>query len=137
VTIEGSEGEGGPGADAYVLRAGPTAVLSRDPARLAHGGNGGYQALNLAALAGARRIVLLGFDMKHKAGRQNWHAGHPVKAPDRWVRQWIPRFRDLARELERDGVEVINASEETALDAFPRRPIAELLPLPHENQGRE
>jgi hypothetical protein len=68
--------------------------------------------------------------MKWKGGRQNWHPGHKIKSPDRWVRQWIPRFRELNKELKADGIEVINASEETALDAFPRQPIAELLPDP-------
>jgi hypothetical protein len=68
--------------------------------------------------------------MKHDGKRSNWHAGHPIKTRDRLIRGWIPRFRDLAAELKKDGVEVINASEETALDAFPRRPIAELLPDP-------
>lgn len=130
VTVDGSAGEGNPGPDGYVLRSDSLIVYSRDPERLASGGNGGYQAINLAALAGAARIVLLGYDMKHKAGRQNWHKGHPIKSPDRWVRQWIPRFRELAAELKADGVEIFNASEETALDAFPRRPIAELLPHP-------
>lgn len=132
VTIEGGDGEGAGDVDVHVMRLDTRGVLSRDPERLAHGGNGGYQAINLAALAGARRIVLLGYDMKHKAGRSNWHKGHPIKSPERWVKGWIPRFRELAAELKKDGVEVINASEETALDAFPRRPIAELLPDPQD-----
>lgn len=68
--------------------------------------------------------------MKHKGGRANWHAGHPVKTPARYVEQFRKNFDPLAGELKRDGVEVINASEETALKAFPRRPIAELLPDP-------
>lgn len=73
--------------------------------------------------------------MKHKDGRSNWHGGHPVKAPERWVRGWIPNFRKLAAELEKDGVRVVNASEETALDAFPRARIAELLPDPKQQEG--
>jgi hypothetical protein len=68
--------------------------------------------------------------MKHKAGRSNWHGWHPVKTPERYVKQFIKNFPPLAAELKRDGIEVINASEETALEAFPRRPIAELLPDP-------
>lgn len=72
--------------------------------------------------------------MKHQAGRTNWHKPHPIKTPERWVKQWIPRFRDLAAELKKDGLEVRNASEETALDAFPRCPIADLLPDPLDQQ---
>lgn len=105
-------------------------VYSRKPDRLAPGKNGGYQAINFAALAGAARIVLLGFDMKHRGGQSNWHGKHLVKSPERWVKQYLPLFRPLAAELKKDGIEVINASEQTALDAFPRRPIAELIPDP-------
>lgn len=129
MTVEGSEGEGGD-KDDFKLQIASLEILSRRPTHLAHGGNSGYQAVNLAALAGAERIVLLGFDMTHRGSRGNWHDQHRVKTPRRYVEQWIPRFRELAAELKRDGVEVLNASEETALDAFPRRPIAELLPEP-------
>lgn len=117
--------------EAYVLRCDVLSDYSRDPARLGHGGNGGAQALNLGALAGGRRIILLGYDMQYQGRRANWHDGHPIKAaPERRVTQWIPRFRAIAAELEKDGVDVINASERTALDCFRRQPIAELLPDP-------
>jgi hypothetical protein len=111
-----------------MLHIDPLARISRDPKKLAHGGNGGYQAINLAALAGAARIVLLGYDLKDTGGKPNWHAEHKVKRPERAMRGWPARYRELAAELKADGVEVINASEETVLDAFPRRPLAELLP---------
>jgi hypothetical protein len=130
VTVEGGEGVA-LDAEAYRLHIDTLAKLSRDPKRLAHGGNAGYQAINLAALLGVARIVLLGYDMKRRAGATNWHSEHKAApTPERGMRQWIINYRDLAAELKRDGVEVINATESTALDAFPRRPIAELLPDP-------
>lgn len=121
--------------DGYIIRVNSRLVLSRDPAQLASGGNSGYQAINLAALAGAQRIVLLGFDMKRTDGRANWHAGHKITPPPRKLAEWIPRFRELAAELRREGIHVMNASEETALDAFERRPIAELIDLPSEEKA--
>jgi hypothetical protein len=36
-------------------------------------GNTGAAAINLAILFGAKRIFLLGYDMKHIDGRSNWH----------------------------------------------------------------
>jgi hypothetical protein len=66
VTVEGSEGYG-EDPEAFKLHIAPLVALSRDARSLAHGGNGGYQAINLAYLAGAARIVLLGYDMKHRA----------------------------------------------------------------------
>jgi hypothetical protein len=127
VTVEGGEGVS-LDTDAFMLHIDTLARISRDPKKLAHGGNGGYQAINLAALAGAARIVLLGYDLKDTGGKPNWHAEHKVRRPERAMRGWPARFRELAAELKADGVEVINASEETVLDAFPRRPLAELLP---------
>lgn len=133
VTTEAGVGEGDPGEDAYLLRCDPTAAFSRQPDTLAHNGNGGCQAINLAALAGggvAAPMILLGFDLKHAGRKTNWHPPHPIKTPERWVRGWIPRFNELAAELAKDGVGVVNASEDTALECFPRVPIAELLPDP-------
>jgi hypothetical protein len=105
VTIEGSDGEGA--GDDDVLSPAPRrlGVISRDPGTLAHGGNGGYQAINLAALAGAERIILLGYDMKH---------GRPLElacrasdqdagSPDPRLDPAIPRARRRAQERRRRG----------------------------------
>ena len=52
--------------------------LSLDPDKLVTGHNSGFQALNLAVLAGARRILLLGYDGKAgQDGRTHWSGGHP------------------------------------------------------------
>lgn len=88
------------------------------------GGNSGYQAINLAFHAGVRRIVLLGYDMQRTGGRSHWFGDHPgrlnVASPyERWVRD----FASIAADLEAEGVEVINASRETALECFRRAPI--------------
>lgn len=88
------------------------------------GGNSGYQAVNLAFLWGAKRILLLGFDMQHTGGASHWHGDHPwkkgVKPP---VRNWVPRFARLAEDLAREGVEVVNCTRETALQCFVRQPL--------------
>ncbi|HCZ48509.1 MAG TPA: hypothetical protein DCZ11_05850, partial [Gammaproteobacteria bacterium] len=46
--------------------------LSASPLRIHQGGNSGYQALNLAVLLGAERVILLGYDM-HGG---HWHGRH-------------------------------------------------------------
>lgn len=100
--------------------------LGRDVVHL--GGNSGYQAINLAYIWGARRIILLGFDMQHTGGKGHWHEDHPgkkgVKPP---VRNWVPRFTQLAEDLEREGVLVVNATRQTALKCFPRAALEEVL----------
>lgn len=105
-----------------VARVEAKAGLGRDAVHL--GGNSGYQSIGLAFLWGARRIVLLGFDMQHTGGASHWHGDHPwkrnAKPP---VRNWVPRFTQLAEDLEREGVEVVNATRQTALKCFSVQPL--------------
>lgn len=104
-----------------------TAGLGRKRPHLA--GNSGHAAINLAFLWGARRIVLLGYDMQMTGGRSHWHHDHPwgVSPASSPTRRWLPRYAQLATDLAAEGVEVINATRETALECFERRPLAEAL----------
>jgi len=107
-----------------LLRHDPAAALSQDPQRLA-GYCGGASAINLAYLMGARRIVLLGFDMQGG----NWHDNH--RAPpleNAFARHFIPSLNRMAVELAAAGCEVFNANRDSALKCFP---FCDLEDLPH------
>lgn len=96
--------------------------FSREPGTITKGGNSGYQALHLAALWGPRRIVLLGYDMQRTGGMHHWHGVHDGGLPSgRNFSYWIAQFAHLAKDLQARGIEVINCTRETALQAFPRR----------------
>lgn len=87
-----------------------------------HGGNSGYIAVQLARLIGYSRILLVGFDHKHTNGKRHWFGDHDPKifnknADD--VDLWVNAFDRLAPLLLLD-TEVINCSNETALECFPR-----------------
>lgn len=103
--------------------------LSRDPAYVHKGSNSGIQAINLAYHLGARRVVLLGFDMQATGGKTHWHGRHPGEADDYgpW-HKWIRRYEGVARDADLMGLEIINATRETALTCFPRKPLSSLLP---------
>jgi hypothetical protein len=89
--------------------------------RMHFGDNSGYQAVNLAYLWGARRILLLGYDMQRTGGKSHWFGDHPQDLNvGSEYEDWRDRFRILARDLEAEGIEVINCTRETALDCFPR-----------------
>lgn len=104
--------------------------LSKDPGGLATGANGGYQAVNIAVLAGASRIVLLGYDCKDaKDGRAHWFGDHPEKHV-RPHATWLTRWRTVAPIAKRLGVEIINCSPESAIDCFTRASIESVLPDP-------
>jgi len=91
------------------------------------GENSGYQALNLAVLLGARRIVLTGYDM---GGVGHWHGQHRggLRNPDeRNFARWRDRFATTLADLERAGAQVINCTRDTALTCFPRAKLEETL----------
>ena len=95
------------------------------------GQNSGYQAINLAVHFGARRILLLGYDLsaKHEGGKvvTHWFGDHPGGTAERVYSTMLPWFDTLPRELERRGVEVINCTGGGRLNVFPRGKVEELL----------
>lgn len=100
-----------------------------DGTRLGSGGNSGFQAINLAAVSGARRVVLTGFDMSIEAG-VHWHGAHVGRLtnPDaRMLKNCATLLDGAAKDLSDHGVEVVNASRQTALKAYRRVSIEEAL----------
>jgi len=82
------------------------------------GGNSGYQAVNLAAQFGARRILLVGFDY---CGA-HWHPDHPktLRNPTgAEFRRWAMDLDRAAGTLKSWGIEVLNLSPVSKLRAFP------------------
>lgn len=88
------------------------------------GGNSGYQALNLAAQLGFKRIILLGYDMKPGPnGELHHHGDHPepLNNPDSIkFEHWREGFKTTLPDLKRAGISVINCTRDTALDCFPK-----------------
>lgn len=100
--------------------------LGRRPGVIHQGGNGGYQAINLAFQAGARKIVLLGYDMHGT----HWHGEHGNGLPNTqaWLyAQWVKNFDVLAADLAVDGVQVVNATPGSRLQCFRHEPLREAL----------
>jgi hypothetical protein len=99
-----------------------------DPSSLRSGRNSGHQAIQLAVKLGATRIVLLGYDMQPTGGQQHWFGSHPGKPIDADLFAcWIRHARELVGPLKALGVNVINCTRQTALDAFPCQPLEAVL----------
>jgi hypothetical protein len=82
-------------------------------------GNSGAAAISVAAHKGATRVILLGYDCQHTGGRAHWHADHPSPLGNAaTVDRWPAKFEQLKKSLR--GVEVVNASRDTALRMFER-----------------
>lgn len=87
--------------------------------KIAHGQHSGYQAINLAYLLGAKKILLLGYDCRYIDDKRHFFGDHPKG----WgnanrTQAWIHNYKTLAPELEKEGVEVINCSPGTAIKSF-------------------
>lgn len=90
------------------------------------GGHSGFQAINLAVQFGAKRIVLVGFDMTLANGI-HWHkerAGS-VKADASRVALWREEMDACAPLFDQLGVQVINATPDSALKNYPKFPFLE------------
>lgn len=86
------------------------------------GGNSGFQALNLALQFGARRIVLVGFDL-NLVGGVHWHGRHAPRLNNPTaanLARWAERLDSQAAAIAALGVEILNASPTSALQAFPK-----------------
>lgn len=101
--------------------------LETDPSCLRTGRNSGYQAVNLAYHSGASRIVLLGYDMQTGYnGKEHWHPDHPVARHSPY-KIFESFFHSLVSPLAEAGVSVVNCTRQTALTAFPRADLREVL----------
>lgn len=98
--------------------------------RIRVNGNSGAQAVNLAAAFGARRILLLGFDMRNDplTGAAHWFGQHPKNLVTvQLFDEWLHKFDAIAKDAKALGVEIINCTPGSALDCFPRAHIADAL----------
>lgn len=97
---------------------------NRKRRRIAWNSNSGAAAINLAALLGAEKIILLGFDMKLSSdGENNWHEYHktPTLRPE--FGKFINRFRYVDEGCKESRIKVINANPDSALPYFPKMSI--------------
>lgn len=82
------------------------------------GENSGLQAINLAILMGAARVVLVGFDMRIVEGRRHFFGDHPAPLRNNDYRKLLGYFRNAAANMP-DGIEVINCTPGSAIAHFP------------------
>lgn len=112
----------------HVIRHREGRGLSLDPRELVTGRNSGFMAMNLAVLAGAKRVLLLGFDGKPgENGRGHWHGDHPRPTPEAAYPLYRQAMSAAENALLDAGVEVLNCSPGSAIDTFPRVELEDVL----------
>lgn len=83
----------------------------------------GASAINFAYHLGVKRVILLGFDMHSTEANHNWHKKHKGKSVNNAKFDPYPRFLKVFSQIKKEadilGMEILNATIESALTAFP------------------
>jgi hypothetical protein len=104
-------------------------LLTGEPGTIGWGGNSGFQAINLAVQFGAKKLILVGYDMRLDRGL-HWHGAHPKSMNNptpRNVERWCRAVDSTAPILAQMGIPAINCSPVSMLTAFPKMSLAEAL----------
>jgi hypothetical protein len=118
--------------------------ISLDPYKVSWNGNSGSAAISIAANAGAKRIILLGFDMNYsEAERRHWHnlyASREIRGPKKKqvqkkvlfpymfsFKKHLKGFPLIAKDAKERGIEIINLSPTSAITEFPKYTVKEFL----------
>ena len=101
------------------------------PGTVGAGGNSGFQAVNLVAQFGAKKILMIGFDMDHRTRYPHWYGrnnGPGRTNPDHFnYDRWRKAFTQSSAILHDAGIEVINASLKSTLKCFKMMSVGETL----------
>jgi hypothetical protein len=92
--------------------------------------NSGAAAINLAIQFGAKRIILLGFDMQlDQNNNQHWHKVYssPLDVIKESMKKHLQGFSVIAKDIEGTGIEIINCSLNSAIQCFRKANIWEIL----------
>lgn len=101
--------------------------ISENPKSVCWNGNSGSAAISIAANAGAKRIFLLGFDMKlDDANKQHFHnqydrlnkVRNPKKPFELPFNRHLIGFHQISIDARLRGIEIINVCPDSAITQF-------------------
>jgi len=98
-------------------------LSARDSGFIHQGRNSGFQAMNLAYLWGATKIILLGYEMQ-VTDKTHWFGDHPKQLQRKSP---YAGFISAFKTIEVGDCEIINCSINSALDCFPKMSIEDAL----------
>ena len=97
-----------------------------EPGSVVHGNHSGFQALGLALTLGAARIFLLGYDCGTLAGKRWAHEDRdPSFKKESPHATWLNPYKQVPGRWP--YVEIINCAANSAITAFPKRPLSEVI----------
>lgn len=96
--------------------------------------NSGAAAISVAAHTGAKRIILLGFDMTlNMQGQQHWHDVYgrrlrdPKKAKALPFTRHLQGFTAIQNDARKMNIEILNCSEESVIPNFKKIKLSDVL----------
>jgi hypothetical protein len=108
--------------------------ISINPSLVCWNGNSGGAAISVAANAGAKRIILVGFDMKlSDSNRQHWHDHYNrgVIVNKRYntlpFERHLRGFKEIDVDARKRGIEIINACPDSTIVEFRKTTVKELM----------
>lgn len=90
----------------------------------------GASAINFSYHLGARKIILIGFDLKRGSnGETHWHDYHKTKDKDidTLFLRYLEPFKKIKEDADKLGIEIINVNPDSAIQEFPKMSIKEAL----------
>ena len=94
--------------------------FSLDPHVIHYGSNSGFQAVNIALLAGGNPIILVGFNMQAVGKRRHFFGDHPAGLRNTAdYRNFVRHYVHAAKRLSPD-IKILNATPDSALTCFPK-----------------
>lgn len=102
--------------------------LSDKPTTICWNQNSGAAAINFATLAGATRIMLLGFDMCAENNTTHWHSVYgKVNTHKNQFNRFLRGFPEIAKQAKKKKIEILNVSPNSAITAFRKVSLKDVL----------
>lgn len=94
---------------------------------LKQGRSSGHTAISVVMSMGAKRVVLLGYDMRFVEGRSHSHDEYACKNVKLYAKDFVPAFNGWNAWAKKTGVEILNATPGSALNEFKKIKLEEVL----------
>jgi len=107
--------------------------ITSNPKQVSWNNNSGAAAISVAVGAGAKRIILIGFDMRlDEDGNKHWHRAYGKKPvvnnkPGALFQRHLKGFDAIKRDAKNRGIEIINASPTSRISQFPKVNLKDLI----------
>jgi len=113
-------------ARAYRMKTRYRKVWAQPPLIQAKPLSSGHHAVDVAIGLGCKAIILLGFDCRLVDGRSNNHDEYKNKGKV-YSESFLPAWAEYPERARRAGVSIINCTPGSAIDAFPKVTLDEVL----------